>query len=138
MSLELGQTFFGDSLILANVGGSVSAGDELGPSATDGQLAGGSDGYSALTDEGSAAGLATNETVPSNAAAVAVDGGPVSYEAGETISPGDAVGIDSGTLRVANSGDSSPNVIGIAANGGGEGGGEDYAPGDDAPVYLLV
>lgn len=138
MSLKLGQTYLGDSLVLANAGGSVSAGDELGPSTTDGQLVAGSDGYSAFTDEGSAAGLSTNETVPSGAAAVAVDCGPVSYEAGETISPGDAVGINSGTLRRANSGDSSPNVIGIAGHGGGEDGGEDYAAGDDVPVYLLV
>jgi len=63
--------------------------------------------------------------------------GKVSYEAGETISPGDAVGIDGGQLRAANSGDGSPNVIGIAGRGGGESAGEDYGSGDDVPVHLL-
>jgi len=118
------------------VGSSVSAGDELGPSTTDGQLVGGSDGYSALTDAGAVAGLSSNESVPSGAAAVEVSCS-VSYEAGETVSPGDAVGIDGGQLRAANSGDTSPNVIGVVGRGAGESAGEDYTSGEDVPVYLL-
>jgi len=50
MTLDAGQTFYGKGVVLANVASGVSAGNELGPSATDGELAGGSDGYSALTD----------------------------------------------------------------------------------------
>jgi hypothetical protein len=136
MSIQAGQCFHGGNLVLANVASAVSAGDELGASTTDGQLEGGSDGYSALTDAGDAQGLATNESVGSGLAAVPVKG-TVSYEADETISPGDAVGIDSGTLRTANSGDGSSNVIGIAGRGAGESAGEDYADGDDVPVHIL-
>jgi hypothetical protein len=136
MALDAGQVFYGAGVVLANVASGVSAGDELGPSATDGELAGGSDGYSALTGEGDAAGLSTNESVPAGLAAVEV-GCSVSYEAGETVSPGDAVGIDGGQLRAANSGDTSPNVIGIVGRGGGEDAGEDYSTGEDAPVHLL-
>lgn len=136
MALDAGQVFYGKGVVLANVASGVSAGDELGPSATDGELAGGSDGYSALTGEGDAAGLSTNESVPAGLAAVEV-GCSVSYEAGETVSPGDAVGIDGGQLRAANSGDGSPNVIGIVGRGGGEDAGEDYVTGEDAPVHLL-
>jgi len=136
MAINLGQTFYGKGVILANVASGVAAGDELGPSATDGQLGGGSDGYSALTDEGSVAGLASNEAVPANAAAVPFSCS-VSYEAGETISPGDAVGIDGGQLRAANSGDTPSNVIGIAGRGGGESAGDDYVSGDDVPVHLI-
>jgi len=136
MAINLGQVFYGKGIVLANVAGGVSAGDELGPSATDGRLAGGSDGYSALTDEGAAAGLSTNESVPANAAAVRTHC-TVTYEAGETISPGDAVGISGGTLRAANSGDGSPNVIGIAGRGGGESADEDYSSGDETPVHLI-
>lgn len=60
----------------------------------------------------------------------------VTYEAGETISPGDVVGIDGGQLRAANSGDGSPNPIGVAGHGGGESAGEDYASGEDVPVVV--
>jgi hypothetical protein len=136
MTIQAGQTFYGAGVILANVASGVTAGTELGPSATDGELASGSDGYSALTDEGAAAGLSTNESVPAGLAAVEV-GCSVSYEAGETVSPGDAVGIDGGQLRAANSGDTSPNVIGIVGRGGGEDAGEDYSTGEDAPVHLV-
>lgn len=136
MTLNAGQTFYGNGVVLANVASGVSAGTELGPSATDGELASGSDGYSALTDEGGPAGLSTNESVAAGLAAVEV-GCSVTYEAGETISPGDAVGIDSGQLRAANSGDTSPNVIGIAGRGAGEAAGEDYSTGDDVPVHLV-
>ena len=136
MSLNAGQAFYGDSLVLANVASGVSAGDELGPSATDGELAGGSDGYSAVTDEGAAGGLSTNESPPSGYAAVRFYGS-VTYEAGETISPGDAVGIDGGQLRAANSGDASPNVIGVAGRSAGESAGSDYGSGDDVPVHLI-
>jgi len=136
MAIQAGQCFYGKSLILASVASGVSAGDELGPSATDGELAAGSDGYSALTDEGSVAGLGSNESIDAGLAAVPVHG-KMTYEAGETISPGDAVGIDGGQLRAANSGDGSPNVIGIAGRGGGESAGDDYTSGDDVPVHLI-
>jgi len=136
MTVNLGQTFYGEKIVLASVASAVAAGDELGPSATDGQLAGGADGYSALTDAGAAAGLSTNESVPANAAAVPV-GCTVSYEAGETVSPGDAVGIDGGQLRAASSSDGSTNVIGIVGRGGGESADEDYGSGDDVPVHLV-
>lgn len=136
MTIQAGQTYLGDSLVLANVASGVTAGTELGPSATDGELASGSDGYSAVTDEGAVAGLSTNESPPSGLAAVPFDG-TVTYEAGETISPGDAVGIDGGQLRAANSGDTSPNVIGIAGRGAGETAGDDYSTGDDVPVHLI-
>jgi hypothetical protein len=136
MTLNAGQTFYGESLVLANCADGVSAGVELGPTATDGQLGSGSDGYSAVSAEDGPGGLSTNESVPDGTVAVPVDG-TVSYEAGETISPGDAVGINSGTLRAANSGDSSTNVIGIAGRGAGESAGEDYSDGDDVPVHLV-
>jgi len=136
MSLNAGQCYFGDTLALANVASGVSAGDELGPSATDGELAGGSDGYSAMSDEGAAAGLSSNESPPAGLAAVRVHG-TVSYEAGETVSPGDAVGIDGGQLRAANSDDTPSNVVGIAGRGAGESADEDYTAGDDVPVHLI-
>jgi len=136
MAISLGQVFYGKALVLVSTGASVSAGDELGPSTTDGQLVGGSDGYSAFTDAGAVNGLSTNEDVPANAAAVPYTCS-VTYEAGETISPGDAVGIDGGQLRAANSGDGSPNVVGVAGRGAGETAGEDYNSGDDVPVYLI-
>lgn len=135
MAIQLGQEVYGGA-VLANVATGVSAGDELGPTATDGQLGAGSDGYSALTDEGDAGALSTDETIPAGAAAVQYDC-VQTHEAGETVSPGDAVGIDGGQLRAANSGDASPNVIGIAGRGGGEDAGTDYASGEDAPVYLI-
>jgi hypothetical protein len=136
MTLNAGQTFYGDSLVLASVASGVSAGTELGASATDGELASGSDGYSAVTDEGAVGGLSTNESPASGLAAVKFDG-TVTYEAGETISPGDAVGIDGGQLRAANSGDTSPNVIGVAGRGAGETAGGDYSSGEDVPVHLI-
>jgi len=136
MTLNAGQMFFGDTLALASVATGVSAGEELGPSATDGELAAGSDGYSAVSDEGAASGLSTNESPPAGTAAVRVYG-TVSYEAGETVSPGDAVGIDGGQLRAANSDDTPSNVVGIAGRGGGESANEDYAGGDDVPVHLI-
>jgi hypothetical protein len=136
MTIQAGQCYHGGDLVLANVATGVSAGEELGPSTTDGELAAGSDGYSALTDEGGVAGLSTNEAPAAGLAAVPVDG-TVTYEAGETVSPGDAVGIDSGQLRAANSNDGSVNVIGIAGRGGGEDAGEDYSSGDNVPVHLV-
>ena len=135
MALNAGQELIG-GVVLARVAGAVTAGTELGPSATDGELASGSDGYAAITDAGDAAGLSTSEAVPSGLAGVPVDD-EVTYEAGETVSPGDAVGIDGGQLRAANSGDGSPNPVGIVGHGGGEDGGEDYASGDEVPVHLL-
>lgn len=42
------------------------------------------------------------------------DAGAVTYEAGEAIARGDAVGIDSGTLRPVNTGDADADVVGIA------------------------
>jgi len=135
MAIQLGQEVYGGS-VLANVATGVSAGDELGPTATDGQLGAGSDGYSALTDEGDAGALSTDETIPAGAAAVQYDS-VQTHEAGETVSPGDAVGIDGGQLRAANSGDASPNVIGVVGRGGGEEAGTDYASGEDVPVYLI-
>jgi hypothetical protein len=60
----------------------------------------------------------------------------VTYEAGETVSPGDVVGIDGGQLRAVNSGDSSPNAVGVVGHGGGEDGGEDYSSGENVPVHV--
>jgi hypothetical protein len=136
MTIQAGQCYYGDTLVLANVASGVAAGDELGPSTTDGQLAAGSDGYSALTDEGGVGGLLNKETPGAGLAAVRVHGS-VTYEVGETVSPGDAVGIDSGQLRAANSNDGTVNVIGVVGRGGGESAGEDYESGDNAPVHLL-
>jgi len=58
----------------------------------------------------------------------------ITYEAGETVSPGDVVGIDGGQLRTVNSGDTSPNPIGVVGDGGGADSGEDYASGEEVPV----
>lgn len=58
----------------------------------------------------------------------------VTYEAGETLSPGDVVGIDGGQLRRANTGDTSPNPVGVVGHGGGASGGEDYEAGENAPL----
>jgi len=58
----------------------------------------------------------------------------ISYEAGETLSPGDVVGIDGGQLRRANSGDTSPNPVGVVGHGGGATGGEDYEAGENVPL----
>jgi hypothetical protein len=64
------------------------------------------------------------------------DSSTVTYEAGETISPGSVVGIESGALREVNSGDSDTNAIGVAGHGGGADGGEDYEDGDEVPVHV--
>jgi len=64
------------------------------------------------------------------------DSSTVTYEAGETVSPGDVVGISGGQLRAVNSGDTSPNPIGVVGHGGGTDGGEDYASGEDVPVHV--
>jgi len=136
MTLQAGQCFYGNSLVLAKVADAVSAGTELGPSTTDGELASGSAGYSAISAEDGPGGRSTNESPAAGLAAVRVYG-TVTYEAGETVSPGDAVGIDGGQLRAANSGDGSPNVIGIAGRGAGETAGEDYGSGDNVPVHLI-
>jgi len=135
MTLNAGQAII-SGVVLANVASGVGAGTELGPSATDGELDSGSDGYAAITAEGDAAGLSTKESIPAGTAGVPADD-QVTYEAGETVSPGDAVGIDGGQLRAANTGDTSPNPIGIVGYGGGEDGGADYASGDEVPVHLL-
>jgi len=58
----------------------------------------------------------------------------ITYEAGETLSPGDVVGIDGGQLRRVNTGDTSPNSIGVVGHGGGADGGEDYEAGEEAPL----
>jgi N-methylhydantoinase A len=58
------------SAVIASVASGVSAGDELGPSATDGQLGTGSAGVDALTDEGDMAGLSSNESIPAGYAAI--------------------------------------------------------------------
>jgi len=63
-------TVYVSGCVVTNVAGTVSAGDELGPSATDGQLAGGSDGFEALTDAGAVAGLSAGFGLGSNAAVV--------------------------------------------------------------------
>lgn len=136
MALSPGQEVY-PGLILANVASGTTAGTELGASATDGQLGSGSEGVSAVTDEGGVAGLSTNESVPAGYAAVPHDGVKVTYEAGETVSPGDAVGIDGGQLRAVNSGDTSPNVQAIVGRGAGENAGSDYASGENVPVYLI-
>lgn len=58
------------------------------------------------------------------------------YEAGEAVSPGDVVGIDGGVLRAVNSGDTSPNLVGVVAHGGGADAGDDYASGEEVPVHV--
>lgn len=137
MALNPGQTII-SGVVLANVASGVAAGVELGPSATDGELASGSDGYSTVTAEGSASGLSTDESVPSGYAGVRVTGdGEITYEVGETLSPGDVAGIDGGQLRAANSGDTSPNAQFIIGHGGGASGGTDYTSGENAPVYHI-
>ena len=58
------------------------------------------------------------------------------YEAGEAVSPGDVVGIDGGVLRAVNSGDTSPNLVGVVGYGGGADAGDDYASGEEVPVHV--
>jgi hypothetical protein len=60
----------------------------------------------------------------------------VTYEAGESVSPGDVVGIDGGALRPVNSGDTSPNLVGVVGHGGGADAGDDYASGEEVPVHV--
>jgi len=60
----------------------------------------------------------------------------LTYEAGEAISPGDVVGIDGGTLRRVNSGDGSPNPLGIAGDPAGAESGTDYESGDEVIVHI--
>lgn len=60
----------------------------------------------------------------------------VTYEAGESMDPGDAVGIDSGTLRKANSGDGSTNAIGVVADRAGSDSGTSYSSGDEVAVHV--
>jgi len=50
------------------------------------------------------------------------DPGAVTYEAGEAIARGDAVGIDGGTLRPVNSGDTGVDPVGIAGEEADEAG----------------
>lgn len=135
MSLNPGQEII-DGVVLANVASGVTAGTELGASATEGQLGSGSGGFSALTDEGAVAGLSTNEAVPTGYAGVPVTDGHVTYEAGEAVSPGDAVAITGGQLATADDTDDT-NPVAIVGHGGGADGGEDYASGDEVPVYIL-
>jgi hypothetical protein len=124
-------------VVLANVAGGVSAGTELGVSSTEGELASGSGGVSALTDEGAMAGLSSKESVPAGYAGVrCTAAGPVSYEAGEAVSPGDVVAINGGQLATAD-GTTDTNLIGVVGHGGGEDAGSDYASGEDAPVYII-
>ena len=136
MALNPGQTLI-SGIVIANVASGVTAGTELDVSATEGELAGGSGGVSALTDEGDAAGLSTNESVPAGYAGVRVTGdGSVTYEAGETISPGDVVAINGGQLATAD-GTTDTNALFVVGHGGGADGGTDYASGEDAPVYPI-
>jgi hypothetical protein len=60
----------------------------------------------------------------------------VTYEAGESVSPGDVVGIDGGALRPVNSGDTSPNLVGVVGHGGGADAGDDYGTGEEVPVHV--
>lgn len=54
-------------VVVANVAAGVAAGTELGTSATEGQLAAGSGGFEALSDEGAASGLGVG-SVPAGGA----------------------------------------------------------------------
>lgn len=62
-------TVYVRGIVVANVAGGISAGTELGVSATEGQLAGASGGYEALSDEGGASGLGVG-SVPAGGAVV--------------------------------------------------------------------
>lgn len=135
MTLNPGQELF-SNVILANVASGVSAGSELDVSGTEGELASGAGGVSALTDEGAVAGLSTKEDVPSGYAGVRHTGAQVTYEAGEQISPGDVVAINGGQLALAD-GTTDTNLIGVVGHGGGETAGEDYVSGENAPVFII-
>jgi len=54
--------------VVANVAGGVTAGTELAVSATEGQLAAGSGGFEALSNEGAASGLSIGASLPANGA----------------------------------------------------------------------
>jgi len=58
--------------VVANVAGTVTAGEELAASTTDGQLAAGSGGPVALTDSGGVAGLSAGYSLDSNTAVVEI------------------------------------------------------------------
>jgi len=136
MALNPGEEVI-SGVVLVSVAADVSAGTELGPSATEGQLASGSGGYSALTDEGGAAGLSTKETIPAGYAGVRVSGHmPVTYEAGEAVSAGDVVGLNGGTLALADD-TTDTNAVGVVGYGGGADAGDEYASGEDAPVHII-
>lgn len=60
-------TVYVRGVVVANVAGGVSAGTELGTSATEGQLAAGAGGFEALSDEGAASGLSVG-SVPTGGA----------------------------------------------------------------------
>jgi len=136
MTIKPGQTLI-SGVVVANVASGVSAGTELGPSGTEGELASGSGGVSALTDEGDPAGLSTNESVPAGYAGIRVTGdGEISYEAGETVSPGDVVAINGGQLATADD-TTDTNALFIVGHGGGADGGTDYSSGENAPVYPI-
>ena len=57
---DLVTMYVNGSGVVANVAAGVAAGTELGTSATEGQLAAGSGGFEALSDEGAASGLEVN------------------------------------------------------------------------------
>lgn len=62
--------YFNGSGVVCNVAAGVGAGTELAASATDGQLAAGSGGFEALSDEGAASGLGIGASLPANGAVV--------------------------------------------------------------------
>lgn len=70
-SVSAGDTvpvYVNGSGVVANVAGGVTAGTELGTSATEGQLASGSQGFETLSDEGAASGLEIGASLPANGA----------------------------------------------------------------------
>lgn len=62
------QVHVNGSGVVANVAAGVTAGTELAVSATEGQLAAGSGGFEALSDEGAASGLKIGASLPANGA----------------------------------------------------------------------
>lgn len=63
-------TVYTEGPVVANVATGVTAGAELAPSATDGQLAAGTGDFDALTDEGAVSGLSAGYGLAANAAVV--------------------------------------------------------------------
>ena len=57
-------------VVVANAAAAVAAGTELGTSATEGQLASGTQGIEALSDSGAASGLGIGASLPANGAVV--------------------------------------------------------------------